>query len=751
MSVVEFDETLDDQIRMIDESAADVLRDDRQRARKLRFTKPGLDRARWAAFAELGWLMLRLDEARGGLGMGIGELCVIARRMGRELTPEPVVAAALAACALPDAERERAIAGDAIVLPAFAAYGEAPPVLEAGRLIGRVAPVPFGMAADAFVVQTASGAALLKADAQGLTRVEQPSHDGGHFCVLELDGAPAQALESNMGRMREEATLANAAYLLGLAESASDITLDYIKQRVQFDKPIASFQVLQHRSVDMLLQLRLGQAALRTALDVFAETDDTARIEQAVSLAKARAVKACRHITQDAIQLHGGIGYTDEADIGLYLRKCLAVGGTLGSERFHRERAFALLEQVAGPQEQEAEAVAAPASRAASEADGARDMNTLDNDVFRAEVRRWIEENYPQEIRSPSRRLHLRDNWPWYKALSDKGWLCPAWPTEYGGMALSAEKQLIMIEEFERHGCARLNDHGPTMLGPLLIRYGTEAQKREYLPKILSGEHIWCQGYSEPGAGSDLAALRTRAVREGDEWVINGQKIWTTMASDANWIFLLARTDTEVAKQHGISFFLVPMNAPGVTVKPIISLEMHDDFCEVFFDDVRIPAENLVGEENKGWSMAKALLGFERVFIGSPRQADQAFSRLLELGRHCGLATDPVFRDACSAFMLDLENHKALFAAFVHEISQGKAAGPEVSLLKISQSELLCRITEYMMEIANEKASWMDDLDAASRLNPSALFLQARAATIYAGSSEIQRNIIAKAVLGLPS
>ena len=380
-----------------------------------------------------------------------------------------------------------------------------------------------------------------------------------------------------------------------------------------------------------------------------------------------------------------------------------------------------------------------------------RDMNTLDNATFRAQIRQWIEENYPAEIRSPTKRLHLKDNWPWYKALSDKGWLCPAWPQEYGGMGLSADKQLIMIEEFERYGCARLNDHGPTMLGPLLIRYGTQEQKDKFLPKILSGEHIWCQGYSEPDAGSDLAALRTKAERDGDEWRINGQKTWTTMASDANWMFVLVRTNSQVRKQDGISFLLVPMDTPGVTVKTILSLERHDDFCEVFFDDVRVPAENLVGAENSGWTMAKALLGFERVFIGSPRQADFAFSRLLELGRYCGIESDPLFQDVCSVFMLDLENHKALFAEFVQAISDGKPAGPEVSLLKISQSELFRRITNYMLEIANEKAAWISDLDEESKLNPSALFLQARAATIYAGSSEIQRNIIAKAVLNLPS
>ena len=379
-----------------------------------------------------------------------------------------------------------------------------------------------------------------------------------------------------------------------------------------------------------------------------------------------------------------------------------------------------------------------------------RDMNLLSDEAFRADIRGWVEANYPQDLRNPPKRLHLRDNWPWYKALSDKGWLAPGWPRDYGGMGLSATKQVIWTEELERHGCARLNDHGITMLAPLLMRYGTEAQRTHFLPRILSGQDIWCQGYSEPGAGSDLAALRTKAERDGDHWVINGQKIWTTMANDANWIFLLVRTDGSGKKQDGISFLLVPMDSPGVTVRPILNLEMHDEFCEVFFDNARVPADHLVGEVNKGWSMAKALLGFERIFLGSPRQAAYALARLVDLGRHLGLQDDPVFRDTLARHNLDLENHKALFASFLRALSRGRPVGPEISLLKISQSELFCRITDDMMALAGDQAGMTAALDGAS-LNPSAQFLQARPATIYGGSSEIQRNIIAKAVLGLPS
>jgi alkylation response protein AidB-like acyl-CoA dehydrogenase len=316
-------------------------------------------------------------------------------------------------------------------------------------------------------------------------------------------------------------------------------------------------------------------------------------------------------------------------------------------------------------------------------------------------------------------------------------------------MGLSPTKQVVWSQELERHGCARLNDHGVALLGPLLIQYGTQKQKDFFLPRILTGEHIWCQGYSEPGAGSDLASLRTRAVLEDGEWVIDGQKTWTTMANDANWIFLLVRTDATVRKQEGISFLVAPIESPGIEVRPILNLERHDEFCDVFLDSVRVPADHLIGEVNKGWQMAKALLGFERIFLGLPRQAGYALARLIELGAHLGIDTDSAFLDKCAQFHLDLENHNALFESFLKQIAAARAPGPEISLLKISQSELFQRITDYMLEIGGPTGGLFDSIDE-SGLSPSGQFLQARAATIYGGSSEIQRNIIARSVLKLP-
>jgi alkylation response protein AidB-like acyl-CoA dehydrogenase len=378
------------------------------------------------------------------------------------------------------------------------------------------------------------------------------------------------------------------------------------------------------------------------------------------------------------------------------------------------------------------------------------DLDQLDDDAFRSYVRAWIEANYPPELRNPPRRLHFSENKPWYMKLAEQGWLCPNWPKEFGGMGISASKQLIFLEEKERHGCTRLNDMGMSMIGPLLIRFGRDDQRQFFLPKIRSAEHIWCQGYSEPNAGSDLASLRTEAVLDGDHWVVNGQKIWTSLAMDANWIFLLVRTDKQAKKQEGISFLLVPMDTPGITVRPITNIDMADEFCETFFDNVRVPKENIVGDVNKGWTMAKALLGFERIGSGSPRQASYALKRLKLLAERMGVWDDDDFQQRFTRLRLDLEDHKDLYETFVEKVRRQEPLGSDVSMLKVHQTELYQRITETMLDIAGEYGAGMGPLEGNQELNPTGLFLQSRPASIYAGSNEIQRNILARNVLELP-
>lgn len=380
------------------------------------------------------------------------------------------------------------------------------------------------------------------------------------------------------------------------------------------------------------------------------------------------------------------------------------------------------------------------------------DFNAMSDAEFRAMVRGFVEAEYPAEVpRYAQHRVHWDQVKPWYLVQSQKGWICPTWPREFGGMGLNAGKHLILIEEYERFGCCRVNDIGPVMLGPLLIKHGTEAQREHFLPRILSGEHVWAQGYSEPGAGSDLAAVRSSAVLEGDEWIINGQKTWCTLGMDANWIFILARTDKTVKKQAGISFLLVPMDAPGVTVRPIKNLELHEEFAEVFFDDVRVPSDYIVGPVNGGWTVAKALLGHERVFIGAPRLSASALSRLGAMARRTGAWEDPVFRETYVGLECDLHDLADLFESYVEKLKSGTPIGADVASLKIFQSELYQRIAGVMMEVVGEEAGHRAPYSEDARQHAAGAWLAARPTTIFGGSTEIMRNMMAKAVLGLPS
>ena len=271
------------------------------------------------------------------------------------------------------------------------------------------------------------------------------------------------------------------------------------------------------------------------------------------------------------------------------------------------------------------------------------------------------------------------------------------------------------------------------------------------MPKIMSGEHIWCQGYSEPNAGSDLASLRTEAVLDGDAWVINGQKIWTTLATDANWIYMLVRTEKSAKKQDGISFMLVPMNTPGITVRPIMTIGMNPEFCEVFFDGVRVPLDSLVGEVNQGWSMAKALLGFERLFVGSPTQSAIALEQLATLARELGLHDDPVFSERYGRLLVDLADHASLYEIYVDKVRRSEALGADVSMLKVNQTELYKRITQAAIDAGGEYAAFRLAPAGETTVTPAALWIQSLVTTIYGGTSEIQRNILSKQVLRMPS
>lgn len=388
---------------------------------------------------------------------------------------------------------------------------------------------------------------------------------------------------------------------------------------------------------------------------------------------------------------------------------------------------------------------------------------TPEHEAFRAQVRAWIAQAMPADLKAKAEvdaSFDMAEIMRWHKILFEKGWVAPHWPKEYGGPGLDATTRFILSEELELAGAPALSPFGLVMVGPLLMQFGSDAQKQRYLPKILAGEEVWCQGYSEPGAGSDLAALRTSAQDDGKgNFVVNGQKTWTTYAQYADWIFCLVRTDATGKKQEGISFLLIDMKTPGVEVQPMLTLGGTPAFCETFFDNVVVPKENLVGPLHRGWTLAKALLGHERTLIAAVGTSRRALRRI----KHLATATqaggrplieDPAIRQRIVRLEirlrgLQMTNYRALAGAQL-----GRAPGPESSILKIRGSEILQECFELAMDIMGHDAlSWFNEpgvVPPAEHWVPST-FCYTRAASIYGGSNEIQRNVIAKYILGLPS
>jgi len=383
-------------------------------------------------------------------------------------------------------------------------------------------------------------------------------------------------------------------------------------------------------------------------------------------------------------------------------------------------------------------------------------------EAFRSEVRAWLEENCPASCREPvdgsPRRAPLpSDLVLWRRRMGDRGFVCPAWPTEYGGGGLGAAEARVVAEELRRIGAEPASSgFGVSMLGPVLLEHGTPAQKREHLPPIARGEIQWCQGYSEPGAGSDLASLQTRAVRDGEDYVINGQKIWTSGAQSADWIFCLVRTDPTAPKHEGISFLLFDLRAPGVTIRPIRLISGASPFCEVFFENVRAKARNLIGKENGGWTIAKRLLQHERTMLASGvavREAGPSLSALARsyLGEVGGQIADPILRDRVAQLEMDRLCFDAARRRSAEAARSSQGPGHAVSVLKLYASEMSKRSSELVIAILGAQGLGWEG-DAFSPFERAAVreWLRSKSATLVGGTSEVQMNVVAKRVLALP-
>ena len=394
------------------------------------------------------------------------------------------------------------------------------------------------------------------------------------------------------------------------------------------------------------------------------------------------------------------------------------------------------------------------------------DLTPSEEDLaFRQEVRKFIRDNLPADIAETARRsFHIApdDMRRWQRILYEKGWAAPSWPKEYGGTGWTALQRYIFDEEYcmADGPLPLMMGHGVPMVGPLIYTFGTEEQKARYLPRILRGDDYWCQDFSEPGSGSDLASLRTRASRDGDDYVINGQKIWTSLAHHSNMIFCLVRTDTTGKPQQGISMLVFPIDTPGITIRPIISIDRGHSLNETFFANVRVPRSSLIGEEGKGWTYAKFLLGHERFAIAEIARSKRRLQRLREMARQARagaqtLADDPVFTDKVAAVEIELMALEQMGLKIAWEMDQHIDNPLSASILKIRGSQIIQAVTELSIEAMGYSGLAYESRQDGSQYSPSAPeisqgkmeeFLFLRAATIYGGTTETQQNIIAKMI-----
>ena len=745
-----------------------------ERIKALRENPLGYSRELFETFGELGWLAILLDEQAGGLGLDLSAFAAIAVEAGKQAMPEPLVeTGALSAIVLnglyPHNELARSLAGQlaeasSIIITAAENFRDCgidklPVASRDGNQLtinGELSAVPHADNADLLLLPISLdnefAIVCLPRNNDALNLGVRQLADGTTHAHIEINELVTSA-ENLVGQgseahhifafALERYQLLNAAFLLGLMSECFEITMEYLRTRVQFDQPIGSFQALQHRAVEMFIQRELCEAVINETIAAAETTENLGALRLLASRAQNRAIEAASLITREAIQMHGAIGFTYECNIGHYLNRALVLAARMGNGAWHRRRIEALASDFdAGEENLDIGKVADTSPN---------DWNDISDDDFRTIVRDWFEKEYPEAMRYPPRRFRWSEIKDWYLKLSAKGWVAPAWPREHGGMGLSPSKMLIFMEEQERWGIGRAPDMGILMIGPLLIKHGTAEQQAHYLPKILAGENVWCQGYSEPNAGSDLASLKTSAVSDGDDFIVNGQKTWTTLAQDATHMFLLVRTSTEGRKQSGISFLLVDFATPGITVRPIKNLAGDEEFCEVFFDNVRVPKQNIVGELDAGWTIAKALLSFERLFIGSPKYSQYTLQRLDEVVAEQGLEQDQGFMDRLTKLRADVLDLETSFMKYAEIVRSGGTLGPDISMLKVWATETFARLTELLIEASAQNGAELGPIQfGQAKANTMGQFYNARPATIYGGSNEIQRNILAKHVLGLP-
>ncbi|MFL6109759.1 MAG: acyl-CoA dehydrogenase [Catenulispora sp.] len=732
---------------------------DQTEVRRLMATDEGFDRALWRRMGgELGLQGLVIPEEFGGAGFGHVEVGLVFEEMGRALLCAPYFATvALAveallrsgdavACAdlLPGIAQGETVATLAIGsgVPGRAATSRAQYGADGWKVSGVEQYVLDGHVADLIllVAETDAGPTLfaVAAGAAGLDRELLPTQDQTRKQArLTFADTPARLVGARgaAGPVLER-TLAAAAVLLaaeqvGAASKCLEMAVDYAKLRTQYGRPIGSFQGVKHLCADMAVDLEAARSAVYDALwSLDAESED---VSVSAAIAGVFCTESFTRIAGDCIQIHGGIGFTWEHPAHLYFKRAKGSEVLLGTPAQHRAR------------------LSVPSS------------DSMDLDFgpqvadFRQEVRSWLGEHLVGEfaahrgVGSPTDAHAWEVRLAWDRELAAGGWLGISWPKEYGGRGLGLLEEIVFSYEYAKIGAPyRASVNGLDLLGPMLLAMGSPEQKARFLPRILAVQDLWGQGFSEPGAGSDLASVSTRAVLEADEWVIDGQKVWSTMAQAADWLYVLARTDPDSRRHRGLSMLLVPTDQPGVEIRPIRNLAGQEEFAEVFFTGARTAADLVVGEVGQGWRTAMGTLGIERGATLLPQQLtfEREAQDLVAAARALGDGLDAETRSRVVQAWMSVRIMRVTNLRTVGELLSGRVPGRQASTAKLFASQAHQRLGHLAGELAGPAGQIVGpgyELDLRQRS-----FLLSLAETIYGGTSQIQRNLIGEQVLGLP-
>jgi alkylation response protein AidB-like acyl-CoA dehydrogenase len=690
----------------------------------------------WAEVAEMGWLGLAVDVDRGGQGYGLAEVAVVLEELGRWCTPGPLLPTVAAAVAVDRWARDPELARplvDGSMVGGLALAGELV-VDDGGRVSGRARGVWGGSLAARFVLPVtrrdgvawcvvdradAEVKALASFDAtRGLAEVGLDGVDVGPERWLSSAAGPTAGGDAVVGdAVVRLAELLAGAEALGVADWCVRTAADYAAVRVQFGRPIGQFQAVKHRCADMLVRLEAARAAVWDAARCFDRpAEEGATMAQ--SAAAALAPEAGFRTAMDCIQVLGGIGYTWEHDAHLFLKRATAIRHLLPAPEVARRRM--------------AEAAAA----------GERRSLTVElppeAEPLRAEVREFVAD------------LRDHDRSEWRCGLADAGYLAPHWPRPWGRDASPVE-QLVIDEELRAGHIRRAHLAIAGWVLPTLIAHGSPEQRERFISPSLRGEISWCQMFSEPGAGSDLASLSTRAERVDGGWSITGQKVWTSMARDADWAICLARTDAGVTKHQGIGCFLVDMTTPGIDIRPLRELTGSAMFNEIFLTDVFVPDDCLVGSPTEGWAYARTTLANERVSMAEASSFGPGVSALFDLAASEGMLSNALVLDRLGGLVVDAHAIAVLGLRTTLRALRGApggsgAGGPESSVRKLAAVEHEQAVQEAGLALLGPEAALTDGPGGTW----IAGFLGNRALSIAGGTSEIQRNVIAERLLGLP-